>query len=294
MGEEQQQVEETDEVEEPLRLIKVLDERMVLPATRDHHELRAVLFRRQFEFEIGAHCYAAVAFIAAGMFGQVYLVQRDDGTTAAMKVFTEPREHELRVAKQVRALRGPPGHANVCRIMHAQDAHLSVPVSRYTAKTPHGCMLLEFVPNGEVFDYIGERPFTEPMCRHYTRQLLSGVAFLHSLGLAHRDLKPENLLFDQYGRLKICDFGKSSLPYTTAAAAAAAAASAEAAAAEEGAAGAAGQPPGAGSIDKPALQRCLTRTRACTEMYAPPEVLQNKRSYDAAKVDAWSRLLTAL
>jgi serine/threonine protein kinase len=39
-------------------------------------------------------------------------------------------------------------------------------------------------------------------------QLIDGVAFLHSLGIAHRDIKPENLVCSHDGtRVRICDFG---------------------------------------------------------------------------------------
>jgi len=35
--------------------------------------------------------------------------------------------------------------------------------------------------------------------------------YIHSQGVCHRDLKPENLLLDAAGRLKISDFGLSSV-----------------------------------------------------------------------------------
>lgn len=35
------------------------------------------------------------------------------------------------------------------------------------------------------------------------KQILSGVAYLHSQGVAHRDIKPENLFFDSKGNLKV-------------------------------------------------------------------------------------------
>lgn len=35
------------------------------------------------------------------------------------------------------------------------------------------------------------------------KQILNGVAYLHSQGVAHRDLKPENLFFDTKGHLKV-------------------------------------------------------------------------------------------
>ncbi|WP_154222334.1 bifunctional serine/threonine-protein kinase/formylglycine-generating enzyme family protein [Marinicella rhabdoformis] len=38
-------------------------------------------------------------------------------------------------------------------------------------------------------------------------QICEGLAFAHNRGVIHRDLKPDNILFDQFGQLKIADFG---------------------------------------------------------------------------------------
>lgn len=40
-----------------------------------------------------------------------------------------------------------------------------------------------------------------------SRELLTGVDFLHSHRIIHRDLKPQNLLVSSQGHLKIADFG---------------------------------------------------------------------------------------
>ena len=41
--------------------------------------------------------------------------------------------------------------------------------------------------------------------------MLSGVHYIHQLGICHRDLKPENLLIDFDGQLKVVDFGLSNM-----------------------------------------------------------------------------------
>jgi serine/threonine protein kinase len=46
-----------------------------------------------------------------------------------------------------------------------------------------------------------------PFIRHLLRQLLDGIAYLHSNNIVHRDLKPSNLLVSSDGDLSIADFG---------------------------------------------------------------------------------------
>jgi serine/threonine-protein kinase/endoribonuclease IRE1 len=41
------------------------------------------------------------------------------------------------------------------------------------------------------------------------KQILSGLKFLHDLGILHRDLKPSNVLVDIDGRMRLTDFGLS-------------------------------------------------------------------------------------
>lgn len=42
-------------------------------------------------------------------------------------------------------------------------------------------------------------------------QILTGVTYLHSMGLAHRDLKLDNVVVSQYGIMKIIDFGSATV-----------------------------------------------------------------------------------
>ncbi len=46
---------------------------------------------------------------------------------------------------------------------------------------------------------------------HYIRQILQGLACLHSMGIVHRDIKPYNILVTEQDTVKITDFGLSRL-----------------------------------------------------------------------------------
>ncbi|XP_018050813.1 PREDICTED: serine/threonine-protein kinase grp isoform X2 [Atta colombica] len=73
-------------------------------------------------------------------------------------------------------------------------------------------IFLEYASGGELFDRI-EPDIGMPMwgAQKYFRQLIYGVEYLHSRGVAHRDLKPENLLLDNNDNLKISDFGLATI-----------------------------------------------------------------------------------
>ena len=71
-------------------------------------------------------------------------------------------------------------------------------------------LIMEFCPNGELFQYIVDRKkLTEDEAKTLILQVMDTVKYIHSMGVTHRDLKPENILVDQVGHLKISDFGLS-------------------------------------------------------------------------------------
>ena len=62
---------------------------------------------------------------------------------------------------------------------------------------------------GEMCETIMETgAFSEELCRHYFKQLLQTIHYLHKNGVAHRDLKPDNIMIDNETHdLKLIDFG---------------------------------------------------------------------------------------
>ncbi|KAJ2983782.1 hypothetical protein NUW58_g6192 [Xylaria curta] len=71
---------------------------------------------------------------------------------------------------------------------------------------------MEYAEGGDLFDKIeADVGVTEDIAHLYFLQLISGVSFMHSKGVAHRDLKPENILMSESGNLKIADFGLATM-----------------------------------------------------------------------------------
>ncbi|KAI1294063.1 serine/threonine-protein kinase HAL4/sat4 [Mortierella claussenii] len=75
----------------------------------------------------------------------------------------------------------------------------------------HWCEVMEYCCGGDLYNSIKQGHMSRIEIDCCFKQLIHGVAYLHSMGVAHRDIKPENLLLDGQGRLKITDFGVSDV-----------------------------------------------------------------------------------
>lgn len=69
-------------------------------------------------------------------------------------------------------------------------------------------IVTEYCAGGDLFSAI-VRGLKDNEKHSMFKQMMQGVAYLHSNGIAHRDLKPENMVLTLNGTLKIIDFGLS-------------------------------------------------------------------------------------
>ncbi|XP_047323712.1 mitogen-activated protein kinase kinase kinase 17-like [Impatiens glandulifera] len=72
-------------------------------------------------------------------------------------------------------------------------------------------LLMELLPGGSLADEILRRGrLEESVIGYYTRQILEGLNYIHSIGISHCDIKGENILIGEDG-VKISDFGCAKL-----------------------------------------------------------------------------------
>ncbi|KUJ16366.1 Pkinase-domain-containing protein [Mollisia scopiformis] len=142
--------------------------------------------------------------LGAGAGGSVRLMKRSsDGTTFAVKEFRARHSYETEkeYAKKVTAefcVGSTLHHGNIIEtldIVHEKGKWYEV---------------MEYAPY-DLFAIVmtGKMSREEISCSFL--QILSGVTYLHSMGLAHRDLKLDNVVVNEFGIMKIIDFGSASV-----------------------------------------------------------------------------------
>ncbi|KAM0716877.1 hypothetical protein Q7P37_006729 [Cladosporium fusiforme] len=140
--------------------------------------------------------------LGSGAGGSVRLMKRTgDGTTFAVKQFRDRHayESEREYNKKVTAefcIGSTLHHGNVIEtidIVHEKGKWYEV---------------MEYAPF-DLFATVMTGKMTRDEITCATLQIISGVCYLHQMGLAHRDLKLDNVVINEHGIMKLIDFGSA-------------------------------------------------------------------------------------
>ncbi len=152
--------------------------------------------------------YYITGYLAKGSYGEVY--EATSGNQVyAIKVFNFKKEgSQENMQAEINAY-GIVSHDPLCQdyIVCMYEAFRG---SKYT-----GVIILEYMRGGDLSSYItnrGNRHSGVPLYNlvFLMRDLLAGLAFIHSKGLAHRDIKPGNVMANSDHKIfKIGDMGAS-------------------------------------------------------------------------------------
>jgi hypothetical protein len=142
--------------------------------------------------------------LGSGAGGSVRLLKRSsDGVTFAVKQFREKHswESEKDYSKKVTAefcIGSTLHHGNIIETMDIiQEGHRWYEVMEYAPYDLFATVMT------------GKMSREEIACSFL--QIVNGVSYLHSMGLAHRDLKLDNVVVSEHGIMKIIDFGSATV-----------------------------------------------------------------------------------
>ena len=155
--------------------------------------------------------YITIKTLGIGTYGQVYLVQNKfTKEFFAMKEIPKTSEDLLsdtEIMDEIEILKKL-NHPDIVRIIEFYNTESSYYI------------INEYCKHGELFAQINKH-FSETQIAVMFRQILSGLAYLHSNNIIHRDLKLENILINDIEKsyetnedlffLKIIDFGTAKI-----------------------------------------------------------------------------------
>lgn len=76
----------------------------------------------------------------------------------------------------------------------------------------HIIVVMELWAGGDLLNYVRKRRrLKESYAKYIFKQIIEGIAHVHSKGILHRDIKLDNILLDGKGIIKIADFGVSRI-----------------------------------------------------------------------------------
>lgn len=139
---------------------------------------------------------------------KAFLLEKGSGVPFAIKVM-DPMKQGMKTFRNEVDLLMKINHANVISILDKGEGNLYKPNGKKKYVT---YIVLEFLDNGELFDYLYflGKGFGERLGRMLFLQILEGLEAIHKAGVYHRDLKTENIMVGPDFLLKIADFGYST------------------------------------------------------------------------------------
>ncbi|KAG0738598.1 hypothetical protein G6F29_009047 [Rhizopus arrhizus] len=164
------------------------------------HQMEDDLFGNQFKQNIQDRYGKWGRLIGKGAGGTVRLIQRNK-TFYAVKQFRKRRVHETE-KDYIKKLT-----AEFCigSTLHHPNVIQTLDMIQHDNQFYE---IMEYAPN-DLFNIVMSGMMSREEIACCWRQLLNGLSYLHSMGIAHRDLKLDNLVLDHMGILKIIDFGCS-------------------------------------------------------------------------------------
>ena len=159
------------------------------PSNHDFELIKRTLNEHRFRYErpIGNGGFASVHLVVNERYNQPFVVK----VTKLKNGMTEE------------------DHAEISNLINLTHPNI-ISMFEYFSDDVYLYIILEYCSGGSLQDVIKRDGYIKPpLLYHYYYQICAALKHCHMRSIAHRDLKPANVLIDNYGRLKIADFGLS-------------------------------------------------------------------------------------
>jgi len=165
----------------------------------------------------------SIKVLGSGATGNIHLVYKKDCPEKyyALKEFIIP-QHKLSQERERKFFKHLQSEYTIGTILHHRniievESFIYNDYYKRSRKERHVYQVMEYCNGGDLFERIQSGKMTQGSILCYFRQLMDGLSYIHSMGVAHRDLKPENIMFKDNKVLKILDFGSAIMfktPYS--------------------------------------------------------------------------------
>ncbi len=145
--------------------------------------------------------------LGSGTFGTVYLVT-DGARAPADPNDLRPMALKCMKKKQIVRSKMTASINNERALMSAVEHPFLLRLITTFQDKDQVYMLLDYVQGGELFSRLAKKGrLSFSHSRFYAACVVSAFEHMHSKQMIYRDLKPENLLLDEFGYLRVVDFG---------------------------------------------------------------------------------------
>ncbi|KAL5282328.1 msn family protein [Megaselia abdita] len=152
--------------------------------------------------------FELIEVVGNGTYGQVYKGRHTKtGQLAAIKVMDVTEDEEEEIKLEINVLKKYSNHRNIATYYGS-----------FIKKSPPGkddqlWLVMEYCGAGSVTDLVKStkgQSLKEEWIAYICREMLRGLAYLHSNKVIHRDIKGQNVLLTDNAEVKLVDFGVSA------------------------------------------------------------------------------------
>ena len=142
--------------------------------------------------------YVVCEKLGEGGFGSVYRVMKKM-QSFAMKVIAKAQISDVDDQRRLQL--------EIDTMAYIKSPHL-VALHDFFSDNDNFYLVMDYCQGGDLAEYLYNNVnLRESVAATIFKQIVLGVSYLHSHGIAHRDLKPHNILFTSFPHVKVGDFG---------------------------------------------------------------------------------------